>query len=116
MNRFIRTMSLLVLALLVPAAAGADIYSYTSHVDVKSGSSVNVVMTVIGKPETVQWNELKGYCYTHQFATALVSGWKRDSKGRPYWDVTIKGNRPGFCDMYFKGGGGELRIGVSVHR
>lgn len=116
MNRFIQTASVLALALLVPVAAGADIWSYTSHVQVKSGASVNVVMTVIGKPETVQWDPLKGHCYTYQFATAVVSGWKRDSKGLPYWDVAITGNRPGFCDMYFKGGGGELRIGVSVIR
>lgn len=106
------------LAALVPVASSAEIYSYTSHLrlDLGKNKSATVLITTTGKPTTLEWDLLKGHCYSHQIASAHNIHWELDSSKRPIWKVDISANRPGFCDMFFNGGGGELRIGITVDR
>lgn len=112
-----RLLLALCMALIVPATASAEIYSYTSflRLDLVKNKSATVLITTTGKPTSLEWDVTKGHCYSHQFASAHNIHWELQN-GRPIWKVTITAQRPGFCDMFFKGGGGELKIGLTIDR
>lgn len=109
---------LALLAALAPATASAGIHAWgASHLtlSIEKNRTASVEMTVSGRPDTVVWEAGKGHCYSHQIAHAHNIQWLKDAKG-PYWKVQITANRPGSCEMYFSGGGGETRIGIMVVR
>ena len=104
-------------AVLLPVRASAEIYSYTSQLTLKVHTSAQVVLSLSGKTNQIEWDTQRGLCSSRQIAWAKNLGWSLDPKGQYIWKFAIHGQYPAHCDMYFKGNdGSSLRISIFVER
>ena len=105
----------LAISALIPGVAFAGIYTSANLLYLAAHTSQWIEFSIHGRPDRLDWEFLKGTCYSHTFASAKDIQHAVDKRGNVYWKARIAANRPGNCRMYFSGGGGETSFGVNVH-